>query len=434
MKPRALAHLAVVGGVAATCTLMTGCGNLNVSVDVLDPGYVQQEMADESLRKLYREIAGATPGDFAARVDRQFSAFRKNLGELGKRLSDLAATLPPSARQDLERSIRQMAEAAAPGGQYSNDASRQGTKLETLAQTLVTTAAELGYGRGSVMPAKLREQLVAFQAAERSLRMAQINDVRAVERNANNLARATGQAQAASAAAIAEAAAPAAAASAAGTAAAAKSAAASAAAVAPQLNALQQQAAATVATVQRSIIGDGSLAATEYAYAVANAPDGLWKRDFNRAFANGTLGNVDVVIRLNSTADFSVKGLLFDASKVAQVASKVMTQAVLLGAQMSGVPVPTASTGTTSGGDALSKSSADLATADAALARRQAQVAAQKDAIRSLARSLLAVTPALTAAALKDKPREDPERMAVHQGIDTSFTALRALLAVQDLQ
>jgi hypothetical protein len=269
---------------------------------------------------------------------------------------------------------------------------------------------------------------------ERKPGVEQVNNVTALKANVDTAARNASKAKAASAALAAREAAPAARAEAAAAAAAAQSSAASAAALAPSLSAVQQQAAAAVAASRRSIIQDGSLAATEFAYVVANAPETLWKTDFNRAYASGTLGNVDIVIRMNSTADFSVKGLLFDASKVAMVASKVITQSVLLGAQMSGVPVPTASTGTASGGDALSRSSADLASADVVLAKRQALLDAQKDAIRSLARSMLAAAPDLAAAPLKDRKPTDPERAALQDGISSSANALRPLLLMQDFQ
>ena len=160
----------------------------------------------------------------------------------------------------------------------------------------------------------------------------------------------------------------------------------------------------------------------------------LWASNFNRAFASGTFGNSDMVIRLNSTADFSVKGMLFDASKVAQVASKVMTQAVLIGTQMAGVPVSSASTGTSTGGDALSKASADLAAAEGAIARRQALVASQRDAMRSLARTILGSAQPLESEALKGKGKDDPVRAPMHKAIDDSFTALKPLLSMQDLQ
>ena len=188
------------------------------------------------------------------------------------------------------------------------------------------------------------------------------------------------------------------------------------------------------AVAQPTILQDTSIANTEYAYMVPSAPAPLWAPNYNQAFASGTLGNVDIVIRMNSTADFSVKGMLFDASKVAQVASKVMTQALLIGAQMSGVPVARASSGTTSGGDALSQSSTELSSLESSLARRQALTGAQRDAIRAAARTILGSAPALQTEPLKGKPAEDAARAALHHSIDATLGALRPLLVMQELQ
>jgi hypothetical protein len=416
------------------CALLAGCGNIKVSVDVLDPGYVKQEMADESQKKLYREIAAAQPGDIARRVDRQFSAFSKQVTQLTAEVRAAAQKLPAAEQRDLNRSAQVLDDAVAPGGQFQLEASRNGSELETLAQKIRVVGARLGHANRNPLPAELQDLLVDFQALERKPGVEQVNNVMALKANVDTAARNASKAKADIAAVAARATAPAARAEAAAAAAAAQSNVATSAALAPSLSAVHQQAAAAVAASRRSIIQDGSLAATEFAYVVANAPEPLWKTDFNRAYASGTLGNVDIVIRMNSTADFSVKGLLFDASKVAMVASKVITQSVLLGAQMSGVPVPTASAGTTSGGDALSKSSADLASADVVLAKRQALLDAQKDAIRSLARSMLAAAPALAAAPLKDQKPADPDRAALQGGISSSANALRPLLLMQDFQ
>lgn len=259
-------------------------------------------------------------------------------------------------------------------------------------------------GRGAA-PAAVREQLLALEAAVKAPRTEQANELRELKRSVDRFT------------ALVDRSAPA------------------EAALAPQIKATADQAAAVVTVVnQRSIIGDGSLVSTEFAYVVARAPDRLWANNFNRAFASGTFGNSDIVIRLNSTADFSVKGMLFDASKVAQVASKVMTQAVLIGTQMAGVPVSAASNGTTTGGDALSKASADLATAEGAIAKRQALLDSQRDAMRSLARTILGSATTLETDALKGKGKDDPSRAPMHKAIDDSFTALKPLLSMQELQ
>jgi hypothetical protein len=427
-------HRCALAALVACGALLTGCGNIKVAVDVLDPGYVRQEMADESLKKLHREIVGAQPGELTLRVDRNFKQFSRQFLQFTTQLRAAVSKLPQAEQRDLNRSIDVQEASVGPGGQSQRDAANTGIDLENLAQRIRAESSRLGYGGRDAVPAELRGLLVDFQAVEKKLGVQQVNNVTALKVNLDTAVARSRKAQADAAAAAARAAAPAATAEGAGAAAAARSMAATGAELAPTLAAVDEQKAATLAASRRSIIGDGSLAATEFAYVVASAPEPLWKPDFNRAYASGTLGNVDIVIRMNSTADFSVKGLLFDASKVAMVASKVITQSVLLGAQMSGVPVPTASSGTTSGGDALSRSSADLASADVVLAKRQALLDAQKDAVRSLARSMLAAAPQLGAAPLKDKKPTDPDRAALQDGISSSANALRPLLLMQDFQ
>ena len=393
--------------------VVSGCGQLTVRVDVLDPEHVRNEMSDERLRKLYRDAVAAQPGDFAASLDTQANAYVQAMGKLVRQYDDLGQKLGGAPGLAL-RSVAQALTMELQGGTPIAVATTHGTKAETLAQGLRESPEAMRWAGRGPAPTAVRESLLALEAAVKAPRVQQANELTELRRSVNRLV------------ALVNPPAPAAP---------APAAAASAAAVAPQLKAAAAEVAAVEAVVnQRSIIGDGSLAATEFAYVVAKAPESLWASNFNKAFASGTFGNADMVIRLNSTADFSVKGMLFDASKVAQVASKVMTQAVLIGTQIAGVPVSSASTGTTTGGDALSKASADLAAAEGAIAKRQALLASQRDAMRSLARTILGSALPLETDALKGKGKDDPLRAPMHKAIDDSFTALKPLLSMQDLQ
>ena len=377
--------------------LLAGCGQLTVRVDVLDPEHVRQESSEEGLRKLYREIATAQPGEMAARVDRNFVNYQREVLKLAKSYDDVARKLQ-DPRGDALKDVASGLRTGVTTGVVPNDVARHGNTMEALAQGL----RELGVankwsGRGAV-PAELRERLLNFEAEDKKLQLLQQRELRVLLNDGRKLSALVG------------------------------------AAAAPEVKAAADQAAVVASVSQRSIIQDGSLAATEYAYLVARAPEDLWASNFNRAFASGNFGNVDVVIRLNSTADFSVKGMLFDASKVAQVASKVLTQSILVGAQMAGVPTASASTGTQTGGDALSKSSADLASAEAAIAKRQALAESQRGAARALARTILGSAMALESPALAGKGKDDPARSPMHKAIDDSLVALKPLLSMQDLQ
>jgi len=395
--------------IMAGAALLAGCGQLRVAVSVLDPQYVHNEVVEESQRKVYRKIVLAKPGDMAAAVDRKFADYQREVLVLVQRYEGLAKKFPPEHAAALGKIADDLRKSISTGSIVDN-ASEEGTEAERQAQEIRAFGARIQWsGRGEV-PAELREKLAAFQARDKEFAVVQQRDLRALGASVRQIAaRVTLTAPGAPAAPAAP-------------------------NIAAETQAIKAQEAVVAAVLQRSIIGDASIAHTEYAYIVAQAREHLWAPNYNQAFASGTMGNVDIVIRMNSTADFSVKGMLFDASKVAQVASKVMTQALLIGAQMSGVPTATASTGTQNSGDALSKSSSELSVLEAALAKRQALSDAQRDAIRSAARVILGSAPALEQEPLKAKPADDAARKALHQSIDATIAALRPLLAMQDLQ
>jgi hypothetical protein len=389
--------------------LLVGCGTLEVKVDVLDPEYVRGQAGEEGQRKLYQEIVRAQPGEFRDRVDRQLADYQRATSPLIDEFEKLADKKDEPAKSRF-KAIARGWRSEAESGELVKKSNLFRDEFEALAQAMRDLGVKLQWnGRGPI-PDAIRQQLGAFEAGAKRFSLAQQVDLDGLRENLRNgtLGNAAGAGAAATRA--------------------------PAAATVLELDAVKPAAAAAAAVAQRSIIQDNSLAATEFAYIVANAPPKLWATNFNRAYGSGRFGNTDVVIRLNSTADFSVKGLLFDATKVAQVASKVLTQTVLLSAQVAGVPVTSASTGTQTGGDALSKSSADLSTADATLARRQAVLDGQREAIRSAARTILGVAPALAQAPLKDEGVNNDGRKAAHKAINDSIAALDSLLSAQDLQ
>ena len=383
--------------VLTLAALLSGCGQLAVRVDVLDPEHVRQESTEEGLRKLYREIVTAQNGELAARVDRNFAIYQREVIKLAKSYDDVARKLQ-DPRGDALKEVANGLRMGVTSGVVQSDVSRHGNTMETLAQGVRELGVTLKWSGRDAVPAELRERLAGFEAEDKKLQLLQLRELRVLLNDGRKVSALIGSA------------------------------------AAPEVKAAADQAAVVASVSQRSIIQDGSLAATEYAYLVARAPEHLWAINFNRAFASGNFGNVDVVIRLNSTADFSVKGMLFDASKVAQVASKVLTQSILVGAQMAGVPTATAGTGTQTGGDALSKSSADLATAEAAIAKRQALAESQRSAARALAHTILGSAMPLESPALAGKGKDDPGRSPMHKAIDDSLVALKPLLSMQDLQ
>ncbi|WP_203292672.1 hypothetical protein [Maricaulis parjimensis] len=144
----------------------------------------------------------------------------------------------------------------------------------------------------------------------------------------------------------------------------------------------------------RSIIGDGSLVGSGYAYAVRSVPAEHWQDNFNQAYGGGFMGNTDIVIRLNSQGDFSVKGLTFDPSTVASVASRVSTQAVLLGAQIAGVPAQSSG----SGSHHLAQANSALADAEETRLTREAMSAGRRRALLEMGMAILSEEDAISAS------------------------------------
>lgn len=77
-----------------------------------------------------------------------------------------------------------------------------------------------------------------------------------------------------------------------------------------------------------------------YAYHVANADKPNWEEKYNKVDAFGLFGNSDFIIIVDGSGNLRMKGISFDPSKVAQMASKVTTQSIIMAASMMGAPVP----------------------------------------------------------------------------------------------
>ena len=384
---------------------LTGCAQLRVGVDLLDREFVRGEVVEEGLRQTYRRIASAQPGDFAASIDRGLQNYRREVSILADKYLAWSKTLKSEYRDSINDVAVSLKKSLENGPPFKR-AQKKATEIESLAQDIRQHVAKNPWsGRGAIPP-DLRTKFVSFESAAKQYgheldieRRELSNDAKKIE------ALATVKTPASRGVTPVE---------------------------STEAKELKIQLAVVAAVAQRSIIEGSELTNTEFAYIVASAPELLWAQNFNQAMGTGTFGNVDVVIKMNSTADFSVKGMRFDATTVATVASKVMTQAVLLGAQMSGVPIPTASTGTTTGGDALSKSSSDLAVAEASLAKRQAQIDAQRSAIRAAAKAIIGARSHMEDSTFKAQDAQT--RAPLHKSIDSTLKALQPLILMQDIQ
>jgi hypothetical protein len=171
----------------------------------------------------------------------------------------------------------------------------------------------------------------------------------------------------------------------------------------------------------KSLTGGLTLTESTLAYAVASAPEDKWALEYNRTFGRGTFGNLNFAVKMVSLADFTIKGVTFDPSKVAQVASKVTTQSLLLAAQIAGVPVTGLSPGQIDTGGALAAQSAALATVLESNQRFAAQEELRQEAIAAI----------LTRIAQEEGNlrSEDPSRRSeAHRAILATYNAYKGLL------
>ncbi len=176
-----------------------------------------------------------------------------------------------------------------------------------------------------------------------------------------------------------------------------------------------------------SLIGQGSLFQDPHAYAVASADESMWADHYNQVFGKGQFGNLNVAIKMNSPADFTLKGLTFDPSQVASIAAKVSTQALIVATQIAGVPVNVSSSqqsnGTSDAGAALAASSEALATVEAEMAQAEARKADYLDALITIG---LAITRENNDNGLGATPPETRQKSA--EVILTTFDAHKGRL------
>ncbi|MEO1038260.1 MAG: hypothetical protein AAFX09_01850 [Pseudomonadota bacterium] len=375
---------------------LSGCARLSVQVDVADGDLIREAAAgSEERRTLFRYLREA---DDVAALDARITALQRNYGAAAETLDAAYSTLIPTVRGN----------PAAVGA--LNSAQRSVSSLPD------TVRQQLNLYRADAIAANQRLEQ-AYSQADAARRLAIEGDVRtalnarkALDAQVINqldaeVAMLTGMATAITgslgAAADGD-----------------GDAGARAVEAAVQTGAEQSSARA------RDILQGGSLASSDYAYYAASLPDTAWETDFNRAYGRGTFGDSDVVIRMNSVGDFSVKGMTFDPSTVAAVASKVSTQAILLGAQIAGAPVHGA---TAQGASGIAASSNQLEGVEARLRTREAQQDAWRQAILDLASVILTEQSALVPSGARTDAQAEAARAAA-TSIDDAAGAYEPVL------
>jgi hypothetical protein len=183
----------------------------------------------------------------------------------------------------------------------------------------------------------------------------------------------------------------------------------------------ESRAIAEIDSATASLIGRKTLAEDPLAFAVASAPIESWKEEYNRTLARGYLGNFDVAVKLDSHADFTVKGVSFDPNTVAKVAAKVTIQGLLIGAQIAGVPIatPPAEDGD---GTAFASASAALATALAKQDARHALLEDYRSALLDLADAITREREVIEATTGTER---DQARQRVRKAVEIALQQFR---------
>jgi hypothetical protein len=147
----------------------------------------------------------------------------------------------------------------------------------------------------------------------------------------------------------------------------------------------------------RQLFESGGFLDSPYAYAVVAAQKNGWASKFDRAHAIGWFGNTDIAIKALAPGNFTVKGVSFNPSDVAVAVSKALTQAVILAAQIYGVPIPSPSATPTSGAG-MAASSARIAPVQQTSHAAEARQRNHRDAARAIAEAIVAEAAPLSGA------------------------------------
>lgn len=85
---------------------------------------------------------------------------------------------------------------------------------------------------------------------------------------------------------------------------------------------------------------DTSLLDDPRASVVLYAPEERWQRTINETVCYGNFGNTDCAVKMDGIANFTIKGVRLDASKITQATFSAGTEAIRVVAAMTGPPLP----------------------------------------------------------------------------------------------
>ncbi len=341
---RPLLRIALLGALGAS---LAGCGNLKVTMGVLKPEVVRQHMDKELVSKLLPVALAATPATIGADVGNLRDSHRAAYASLQKRYELEAAKLPQPAQGQLLSIARDLT------GDFSANtaplyADLQSDLVKYQADLKRTMAGRYSLAQNDADQATVVEMLRVWQQRVQQTSAAITRDIRKSVANAAESIKSK-----------------------------------SGSLAVPDTRGWVREELAGVTNQLAQISVQNSPAA----YAVANASDANWAESYNHVLARSAGGASDVAIKLDPfTGNYLLKGLSFDPSDVAAVAAKVTTQALLVAAQVAGVPVKLASAPDDgSAGKALAQSSGALADAQAAVETRRVRDDARKAALMAIA-------------------------------------------------
>ena len=363
-------RIAMAGLVAL---VLTACGSLTVTMEVLNPDVVQRQQ-DKALIAGIPKVLGTSDEQIAATVRNIKQTHRKGYEKIRERYSADASKLPEPAA----RAKRAMGDALVLG--FDERVKKEYSALmDDLRQYRQDLRRTLG-ARYSVTPPDPQYSGVLEILRNWQFRLAQFNafvrdDVREISKQPG----------------------------------------------ATSLTLVEGNEVNAALAALNDELAQISIQNSPFAHAVASAPSEDWS-GYNKVHTIGNFGSTDVAIKLDPhTGNYLLKGLSFDPSDVAAVASKVATQGLLLAAQVAGVPVKLGSTpDAAAAGGALATSSGALADTQASLEGRRARDQARKAALLTIANVIVNEE--------ADLKGGDAERKAAVAAIRNAFEKREAIL------
>jgi hypothetical protein len=345
---------------AVSC-LVTGCGSLRVEVSVLNPQVIEREddrlvvrqrlpfALNESEASLRRDVATLQTGHFAIYTALSQAYLKEAAGAKGEdsvRLARIADGLQGQFGQSIGPEY----------GRLANELVALNAEIRALDAEVAKEPDNGKKPEGLNAPAmRLALRLRQYDAAKEQVRGLLVGDTASLKSAQKDLASRQKKPLSGAAADTVKKA---------------------------------EEAAFTVA--QSILAGRKLIRDSPYLHAIAGADERFWAKRYNDVFGGGTLGNVDVAIKLDDTGDFSLKGLTFDPSDIARAVAKAGTQALLLTAQVLGVPVTrTGAEVTGQPGAALAKSSHELAEVERTARQAEKGAEARDAALRIVAGTIV---------------------------------------------